>query len=144
MPLNKLVVKNYKSLIDFQLDLKPLMVFIGPNNTWKSNIFDCFKFLSEAIKTRNLQVSVMQRGRFNNIVFDGDISNTISIELHGSLQIKGEEKRYKYSVELGGNQFGNCYNNRETFSLKGPIYLTYASKSSNRKFLCCYYKIQCF
>ena len=106
------------------------MVFIGPNNTGKSNIFDCFKFLSEVVKTRNLQVSVIQRGGFNNIVFDGDVSNTISIELHGSLQIKGEEKKYKYAVELGGNQFGNCYNSRETFVLKGqsPLYPTPLSK----------------
>jgi predicted ATPase len=122
MPLTKLVVKNYKSLRDFQLDIKPLMVFIGPNNTGKSNIFDCFKFLSEAIKIRGLQGSVIQRGGFNNIIFNGEIGNTISIELHGSLQIKGEEKSYKYSIEFGGNQFGNCYNNRETFVLKGPIY----------------------
>ncbi len=130
MPLTKLVVENYKSLKDFQLDLKPLMVFIGPNNTGKSNIFDCFKFLSEAIKTTNLQGSVIQRGGFNNIVFNGEISDTISIELHGSLQINGEERRYKYSVELSGNQFGNCYNNHETFVLKDrcPLYPTPLSK----------------
>jgi predicted ATPase len=122
MPLTKLVVKNYKSLKDFKLDLKPLMVFIGPNNTGKSNIFDCFKFLSEAIKPNGLQSSIIQRGGFSNIVFNGEIAKTISIELHGSIQINREEKSYKYIIELKGDRLGNFYNNREIFALKGPIY----------------------
>ncbi len=118
MPLNKIIIKNYKSLKDFQLDLKPLMVFIGRNNVGKSNIFDCLRFLSDLIKAGfNMRNIVQERGGFEQIVFNGDISQTILIELQGSIEVKNEGRKYTYSVELKGDRLGNCLNKHEVFSL---------------------------
>ncbi|MBM4465079.1 MAG: hypothetical protein FJ014_05905 [Chloroflexi bacterium] len=48
--LTKLRVKNYKSLEDVTILLKPLTVFVGPNNAGKSNILDCLLFLQELLE----------------------------------------------------------------------------------------------
>ncbi len=120
MPINKLIVKNYKSLKDFSLELKPFMVFIGPNNAGKSNILDCMQFLSEfGEKGDEGRRAVVKRGGFEQIVYDGDIGNAITIELQGSLKIKHKITPYKYHVELIGITFGRLRIAKENFSIKG-------------------------
>ncbi|MEW6687225.1 MAG: AAA family ATPase [Candidatus Edwardsbacteria bacterium] len=118
MPLNKIITKNYKSLKDFPLDLKPFMVFIGPNNAGKSNILDCFKFLAEYTGVeQDARNAIQTRSGFGEIVFNGELGETISFELHGSIRVKDKERDYKYFIELEGDRWGNCFNKRETFSL---------------------------
>lgn len=99
--------------------MNPFMVFIGPNNAGKSNIFDCFWFLSDFVKRRDdSQTAVRERGGFEQIVFNGDyIGRTISLEFYGSIKVKDKERFYKYFIELEGDRRGNCRNKRETFSL---------------------------
>jgi len=119
MPLHKIIVKNYKSLKDLQLDLKPFMVFIGPNNAGKSNIFDCLQFLSDFVKRgREGHRAVRERGGFDQIVFNGDIGQTISFELFGSIRVKEKERHYRYFVELSGGTWEGFSNKYETFSLR--------------------------
>ena len=47
MIIEKLKVKNYKSLEDVEIPLRPLTVFVGPNNSGKSNVFDCLEFVRD-------------------------------------------------------------------------------------------------
>lgn len=45
MKIKKLQIKNFKSLVDFELeDLKPFCAFVGPNASGKSNIFEALEF----------------------------------------------------------------------------------------------------
>jgi len=119
MSLTQIKIKNYKSLRNFSLTLAPFMVFVGPNNAGKSNIFDSLKFLADFIKGgRNGRNSVKQRGGFDQIVFNGDIGQIISFELTGSLKIGEEERVYTYFIELEGDRWGNGFNKGEKFSIK--------------------------
>lgn len=123
MPLNKLIVKNYKSLKDFSLDTKPFMVFIGPNNAGKSNILDCLRFLSEFAKRGDERRNAwIERGGFEQIVFNGEINQTISFELQGTIRVEDGERSYRYFVELEGSRWGSCLNRHETFSLIRKIH----------------------
>jgi len=118
MPVNKLIVKNYKSLKDLQLEMKPFMVFIGPNNAGKSNIFDCLRFLSDsARKGRDWQQMVNQKGGFKQIVYDGNTSDKILIELQGSVNVKSKVQHYKYFVKFVGERFSGGRNINEIFTL---------------------------
>lgn len=90
------------------------MVFVGANNSGKSNILDCFRFLSEFVK---LEGAARHRAGFDQIVFDGNINQTIHIELQGTVRLKNKEREYIYSVELFGDQFGNGFIKKENFSL---------------------------
>lgn len=115
MSIDRIIVKNYKSLKELKLDLNPFMVFIGPNNAGKSNIFDCFQFLLDFTKNRE-DTAAKKRGGFEQIVFNGDSTKTISIELQGSVNVK-KKRHYRYFIELEGDRWGGCYNKREFFSL---------------------------
>jgi len=51
MRIKKLQIKNFKSLVDFELeDLKPFCAFVGPNASGKSNIFEALEFTNYLIK----------------------------------------------------------------------------------------------
>jgi predicted ATPase len=116
MPINRIAIKNYKSLKCLELDLKPLMVFVGPNNAGKSNIFDSLWFLSEFVKMEP-GVAARQRGGFDQIVFNGKTAQTISIELEGSIMVKDKERLYWYFIQLNGDKWGNCFVQQEIFRI---------------------------
>ena len=45
MLIKKINIKNFKSLVDFELEnLKPFCAFVGPNASGKSNIFEALEF----------------------------------------------------------------------------------------------------
>jgi predicted ATPase len=54
MKIKKLQIKNFKSLVDFELeDLKPFCAFVGPNASGKSNIFEALEFTNFMIRFEN-------------------------------------------------------------------------------------------
>lgn len=60
-------VKNYRALNDLELkDISPLTVFLGPNASGKSTIFDVFAFLSECFSV-GLRKAWDRRGRFKEL-----------------------------------------------------------------------------
>jgi len=107
--LNKITIKNYKSLENVSLTLRPFNVFIGPNNAGKSNIFDCLMFLSELMThPRAVQQAVNSRGGFQYIVWGGDVTLSISIDLGVSLVDPDEkkERQYHFYIEVRGSELG--------------------------------------
>jgi predicted ATPase len=116
MPISRIAIKNFKSLKNLELDLKPLMVFVGPNNSGKSNIFDCLWFLSEFVKLEPGN-AIGKRGGFDQVVFNGKNEQRISIQLAGSIKVKDHDHNYWYSLELIGDKFGHCFIEHEKFCL---------------------------
>ena len=99
--LTKLRVKNYKSLEDVTVPLRPLTVFVGPNNAGKSNILDCLLFLRELLELG--PSSVHSRGGFQYLVWGGDLKRQIEIELEAEiLDSSGREHEVTYRVEIAG------------------------------------------
>jgi predicted ATPase len=99
--LTKLGVKNYKSLEDVTIPLRPLTVFVGPNNAGKSNILDCLLFLQELLELG--APSVSSRGGFRYLVWGGDLKRQIEIELDACiLDTSGVEHLIVYRVEIAG------------------------------------------
>jgi predicted ATPase len=99
--LTKLRVRNYKSLEDVTIPLRPLTVFVGPNNAGKSNILDCLLFLQELLELG--APSVSSRGGFRYLVWGGDLKRQIEIELEAEiLDSLGKEHEVTYRVEIAG------------------------------------------
>jgi predicted ATPase len=115
--IRKLGVRNYKSLENVTLELQPLTVFVGCNNAGKSNTFDCLQFLADLV--REGPNASTKRGGFQQIVFNGDISRPISVELEGEVYLGSHQERdYKYSIEATGDRWGNCNIVKESLLLK--------------------------
>lgn len=98
--IERLTVKNYKSLENVALDLRPLNVFVGPNNAGKSNILDCLEFLYDFVIGG--AGAVEGRGGFQLLVWGGDLKRTIAIEIEGWIYPNLRPKSYKYTLEVAG------------------------------------------
>ncbi|MCP4199622.1 MAG: AAA family ATPase [Proteobacteria bacterium] len=58
--IRQLVVKNYRSLANVNLDMGSLTLLVGPNGAGKSNIIDAFRFIRDAV-TRGLENAIIER-----------------------------------------------------------------------------------
>ena len=57
--INRIRIKNFKSLKDVDLALGPLNVLVGPNMGGKSNILDAFFFLQQFLTPQaGIEVSI--------------------------------------------------------------------------------------
>lgn len=108
--IEQLRVRNYKSLEDVTINLRPLNVFVGPNNSGKSNILDCFQFLADFVN--HSAGAVHSRGGFGALVWNGDLKRPIEIEVAGKSVIRlagiakfgdsGQSYSYRYKLQLVG------------------------------------------
>ena len=55
--LRRIEIKGYKSLVDVQVDLKPLVVLFGPNGAGKSNFLDALQLLSRMAVSPTLKAA---------------------------------------------------------------------------------------
>ncbi len=78
MRIKKIHIRNFKSLVDFELeDLKPFCAFVGPNASGKSNIFEALEFTNYLTKYTHEAPSFF--GGIQNI----HSYNSIAIEYNG-------------------------------------------------------------
>ena len=84
-------IENFRSLKDVTLDLNDVNLFIGPNNSGKTNVFKALQFLGEWLRTGNV-------GNFQEVCF-GKKTPSISRE---------EYEPLAFSIITDGGQ--NSYN----------------------------------
>ena len=53
--LKRIKIQGYKSLVDLELNLKPLSVLVGPNASGKSNLLDALQLLSRITTSQTLE-----------------------------------------------------------------------------------------
>lgn len=92
-PIDKLIIKGFKSLQDVELELGPLNVLIGPNGGGKSNLISYFEMLRELVDKR-LQLWVAKRGGANRVLTYG-ARRTPQL----SSQIKFDDTSYQFELE---------------------------------------------
>jgi predicted ATPase len=97
--LEKLTVKNFKSIREQTLHLGTLNVFIGGNGSGKSNLVEVFRFLREIVN-QNLAAYTLQKGGADTLLYFGRRkSPDMQFRLHFS---EGPETSNTYSVMLTG------------------------------------------
>jgi predicted ATPase len=119
--LEKLTIKNFKSIREQKLELGRLNVFIGGNGAGKSNLIEAFRFLREIVN-RNLAGYTGVKGGADTLLYfgrkrsaemsfrlefgEGDTSNAYLVELRGTdedgLLIAGETAYYHQKKKYPG------------------------------------------
>jgi predicted ATPase len=102
--IKKLQVKNYKSLKSLDLELGRRNVLVGPNMSGKSNLIDCFKFLTQMCIS-GVNTAFLNRGGFPEVVWKGDdgpISFWLVIEQEED-EKESEKRRYEYEIAIIGS-----------------------------------------
>jgi len=83
MKIKRLHIENYKSLRDVDLELnEDINVFIGKNNSGKSNLIDALMFLSHIVEDQTDIRNVFSGyGGYKEVVFRKDVGNKIAFDL---------------------------------------------------------------
>lgn len=82
MKLQKLHIKNFKSIVDLEIvEPNPFTVFVGPNGSGKSNIFEALEFWSYYQRAYPAQIISLFGGKENIKNFNLQKANICSIEL---------------------------------------------------------------
>jgi hypothetical protein len=105
--IQKLSIKNYKSLRNVELDCKKLNVFIGEPNSGKSNIIEALSLMSQGIISTERESKEISKDliRYNNV---GDLFFDFNINRPIEVITDGTGYRLKYAVRndsVPENQF---------------------------------------
>lgn len=119
--IRRLRVKNYLSLKDVDLELGTRNILVGPNMAGKSNLVDCFRFLTHMVSS-GLSKAFLDRGGFPEVVWkgaDGDESQiSFQLILEDIAQPKETAKVYEYELSIMGSRTGLISVDREHLVLK--------------------------
>jgi predicted ATPase len=64
--LSRVVLKNYKSIGECSVSLRPLTFLVGPNGAGKSNFLDALRFVTDALRT-SLDHALRERGGIKEV-----------------------------------------------------------------------------
>lgn len=88
--IRKITIRNYKSIASCELDLAGLVFLVGPNGSGKSNFLDCFRFISDSLKT-SLDHALRDRGTIKEVRRrSGGHPNHFSLRLDFNLREGGD------------------------------------------------------
>ena len=78
--LRRIVIKDYKSLVNVDVELQPLSVLFGPNAAGKSNFLDALAFLRDVVET-SLTKTLIYRGGWPAVSCHTAETSSISFEV---------------------------------------------------------------
>lgn len=64
--IQRVTIRNYKSIAACQVDLQSLMFLVGPNGAGKSNFLDAMRFVSDSLRT-SLDHALRDRGTIKEV-----------------------------------------------------------------------------
>lgn len=108
--ITRLKALNFRSLADVTVELGPLVIFVGPNASGKSNILDALRFIRDAVTTR-LQQAVDRRGGMSAIRRWSPKGRPYDVTLEVRLQRPDWQASYTFT--LGSERKGEFRVKRE-------------------------------
>lgn len=94
--LTELSVKNYRSIYDLHIKLKPVTVILGPNGSGKSNLYKSLSLLSRAARG-DLASAIAEEGGVSSALWSGRKAKGEKREL--SLSVKTDQ--FQYELVMG-------------------------------------------
>lgn len=108
--IRRVRLRNYKSIVDCDVELRRFTILVGRNGSGKSNFLDAISFLSDSLNT-SLRHAVETRGRFRSLLPQSDEKTEAAIELLVSFHLpQGQRVDYEITV---ANQEGDPFNRLE-------------------------------
>ncbi len=91
--ITRLRVQNYKALRDVTLNLTPMHVLIGPNDSGKTSILEALASLCRSVD-HELPQAFVGSWKGTDLVWKGDIDQLVALETEGNVG----EKNWKYRL----------------------------------------------
>src|SRR5215208_5099324 len=101
--ITRVILKNYKSIVHCDVELKPLTILVGPNGSGKSNFLDALSFVKQAL-VLGLDQAVRNRGNALHILSQGRPagSSSFAFDLHFRLA-DGHDGRFAFEIKVSPN-----------------------------------------
>lgn len=136
MPIDKLVVRNFKGIAERQeFDIKPITLFIGPNSSGKSSCIHALAALAQTVKLANSKLPIVlddeyaqvHLGRFIEVIHSKLYTDSFDIGI--ALNKVGGSIRFGKELELVGKNdrldvsytFKSTKRTQDTFLEKAAI-----------------------
>jgi predicted ATPase len=100
--LTKLIVDNFKAIEHLELDLRPFLVFVGPNDSGKSTILQALDLLGRSAASAIDGPPSLFEDHPERYLPLGDVSRTLQLEVHGTC-IGGDDYRYRIGWSAGSS-----------------------------------------
>src|SRR5580698_7030354 len=81
MLINKVSIKNFKSLKDIKISTRRINLVIGEPNTGKSNLLEALSLFSRGVISDYINKDVIRYETIGNLFFDNDVSSKIEINV---------------------------------------------------------------
>jgi predicted ATPase len=115
--LERVRLKNYKSIASCDVELGSLTFLVGPNGSGKSNFLDALRFVRDALRT-SLEHALRDRGGVNEVRRRSSGHPThFGIRLDFCLS---ERRRGHYAFEIAAQAHGGYEVRQEECSVVGP------------------------
>lgn len=101
MKLSTLRADHYRSLRSQEIHLNDFNLFIGANAAGKSTILDALRFLSEAVRTRDVREPVFTRGGVLHLSWKGEEARRIELRI----QLKDTDRKFEWTLRLVRNGY---------------------------------------
>jgi predicted ATPase len=103
--ITRLKVQNFRSLSNFELELGPVNILVGPNMAGKSNVIDVFRFLFDLLHPgsgqQGLWSAVNNRGAASDLPWKGSSANFINFTMEGDQPAaRGENWVYELAISF--------------------------------------------
>jgi predicted ATPase len=110
--INRVKLRNYKSIAQCDVSLGPLTILVGPNGSGKSNFLDALALARGALDV-TLDHALRERGGINEVRRrSGGHPSNFAIDLHFSLA--GGQRQGRYSFEVTSQSNGGFLVRNET------------------------------
>jgi len=96
--LTYLGLKNFRAFESVELELRPITVLVGPNNSGKSSILSGLRILSQTVASEDFRVPLLLKGplgdfgTYKDLVFENDKQKNIGVSLGMTLAKRAVSK----------------------------------------------------
>jgi AAA15 family ATPase/GTPase len=129
--LERVIIKNFKSIVDTTIDLGRINVFIGANGSGKTNILEALAFVG-AFRGDDLNLDgLYSRGvriARPNLIISSFLDTEQKASVEVELKLKVNEEHQSYETELVPFNSNNIYSKWYDLKRKGDSYETILSQ----------------
>lgn len=122
MQLDKIRIKNFKSLHDVKLDLKKITILIGPNSGGKSSVLQILALMKQSIIEAGggyfrPSGDIVNLGAFSDIVYNHDSTKSIKVSVGGKILLPESFKqafgagpaKFQYDLSTSAKNHSDVY-----------------------------------
>src|SRR5262245_43430991 len=114
--IERVVLRNYRSIRSCDVELGPLTFLVGPNGSGKSNFLDALRFVSEAL-TNSLDHALRERNGITSVRRWGADREPAPVGIRIDLTL-GEDSQASYAFEIVSTSRGRFAVEREECTIE--------------------------